>query len=224
MSSKKITQLKDRIKFVREYKNLKKSEFADLLGISRPYITELESGGKDKISSLLAMSIENKFGFDKDWLLTGEGGMFLKKQDKSEYDKIFYNEFKKDIKLIPVIDTRISAGYPDIANKDNISDYIFLSGISNNAIAITVKGKSMYPKIKEGAYVIFLPVEYTDNIKHNDIVIASDEWNDLMVKRYKEINGEKYLTSDNPEYPTFKPNGNYKIIGKVIKIIYEENP
>ena len=219
MSSVKLVELKNRIKLIRETKGLKKSEFADILGISRAYITDIESGKKTKISESLAKLIEFNFHYNSQWILTGEGEMLLKHDEKISEDKSI-----KNIKMIPIIDTRVSAGYPDIANSDNITGGIYLPNINNHAVAITVKGKSMYPKIKEGAYVIFLPIEYTGDVKHNDIVIVRDEWNDLMIKRYKEMNGKKYLSSDNPEYPTIQPNSNYKIIGKVIKIIYEEEP
>jgi phage repressor protein C with HTH and peptisase S24 domain len=207
-----------RLKEIRIYFKMTQEKIAKTLNISTRAWQNYENGIR-KIPSSLLNSLYEHLGINSQWLFTGEGEMLLKRDEKISEDESIRN-----IKMVPIIDTRVSAGYPDIANSDNIKGRLYLPNINNHAVAITVKGKSMYPKIKEGAYVIFLPIEYTGDVKHNDIVIVRDEWNDLMIKRYKEMNGKKYLASDNPEYPTIEPNSNYKIIGKVIKIIYEEEP
>lgn len=45
-----------------------------------------------------------------------------------------------------------------------------------------------------------------------------NEWGEAMLKRYRVKGGEVNLTSDNFEYPAFKPNKHYRIIGKIIRV------
>jgi transcriptional regulator with XRE-family HTH domain len=76
MSIENFTELKYRIEFLRESKQLNKSDFTTLLGISKAYVTELESGKKTTISNSLAKLIAYEFHVNFDWLLTGQGSMY----------------------------------------------------------------------------------------------------------------------------------------------------
>lgn len=45
--------------------------------------------------------------------------------------------------------------------------------------------------------------------------MVNNEFGESMIKRYRvKPDGEVWLTSDNPEYPSFKPNEQYRIIGR----------
>lgn len=47
--------------------------------------------------------------------------------------------------------------------------------------------------------------------------MVNNEFGDSMIKRYRvKPDGEVGLFSDNPEYPSFKPNEHYRILGKVL--------
>ncbi len=78
MSRVNLNQLKERIKKIRKTFNISKSEFAKRIGISPAYVTDLESGKKTNISLPLAKLISYEFGINPDWLLTGQGEMFIK--------------------------------------------------------------------------------------------------------------------------------------------------
>ena len=120
---------------------------------------------------------------------------------------------------VPVINGHVPAGFPDIPlQQEQIVDYLYLPDIPKNSLAIKVKGESMSPTIRDDDYVVFVPAGIAD-LTNGDVVIVRNEWNELVVKRFRIKNGEIYLTSDNPEYPTIKPNENYKIVGKVIQIV-----
>ena len=108
-------------------------------------------------------------------------------------------------------------------DKEQIIDYLYLPDIPKGSLAIKVRGASMEPTIEDGDYVVFLPInKLTEPIKNGDIIIVRNEWNELILKRYREKEGKAYLTSDNPKYPTIEPNENYKIIGKIIRRVKEE--
>ena len=56
------------------------------------------------------------------------------------------------------------------------------------------------------------------DVRHNDVVIVLDEFGDAMCLRVKMKEGQIYLMSDNSIHPTIKINGDYRLIGKLIKI------
>ncbi len=80
-----LTELKDRIRFIREGNNLSKSEFARRLDISPAYVTKLESGLKTKVSSQLASVIQYHFGINRKWLFEGVGEKLISKDDKNVF-------------------------------------------------------------------------------------------------------------------------------------------
>lgn len=120
----------------------------------------------------------------------------------------------KEIISVPVL-ARCPAGFPENVH-DGIIEYLSLPDVPPRTYAIIVAGNSMSPTIKDGEYALFTQSE---TIKDGDVVIAKNEWNECMVKRYRLKEGKVLLTSDNPEYPTVEPNEHYKIIGKVIEIV-----
>ncbi len=79
MSRKKSTNSKvnfgERLKKLRTTKGLKQKEFAELLGITVSYLSQIENGEKGMgLDTLILLS--GKFGANINWLLTGEGPMF----------------------------------------------------------------------------------------------------------------------------------------------------
>ncbi|MBW1976292.1 MAG: hypothetical protein JRI45_12165 [Deltaproteobacteria bacterium] len=129
------------------------------------------------------------------------------------------------VRPVPVINLQVSAGFPEMPLEDEqIQSYLYLpfGEAPSDAIAVKVKEHSMSPSIEDGEYVIFLPAGMTD-VKSGDIVLVRNEWNELILKRFREKFGEMFLSSDNPEYPTIKPNEEYTIVGKVIKKVTVQN-
>ena len=141
-----------------------------------------------------------------EWLETGEGEIFTQVVGRPVQGKITIHE-------IPVLG-RISAGFPNIAAEE-IIEYISIPGTPENSFALVVKGASMEPTFRDGDYVLFVE---NGEYKTNDVLIVLDEWGEAMIKRMKEKEGKRFLTSDNPAYPVVEPNEHYRIIGKVVKV------
>ena len=120
------------------------------------------------------------------------------------------------ITLVPVWDT-VPAGWPaetDVVREAPI-DYVPVVGSGKNMGALLVAGHSMSPEIKEGEYVLYTQ-DY--DLKPGDWIVATDEFNRPMVKEYALKSDERWLVSINPEYPSFKVNSGYRIVGKVVDI------
>lgn len=75
MSRKKLSggTLGERLKSFRLSNDLNQQEFAASLGISKAYLSNLESNKKTEPSDALLMLIELRYGLRKNWLLTGKG-------------------------------------------------------------------------------------------------------------------------------------------------------
>ena len=113
MEIKQLSDLKDRIKFVRERLSLSKAEFARQLRVSPAYITMLEKGKSKRISPQLAELIEDKFNINSRWLLTGEGEIFKEKPKKSIHEVIPFHMLFPGIAVVPVLGS-VPAGFPEM--------------------------------------------------------------------------------------------------------------
>lgn len=89
--------LAERLTEVLKYTKLSQGAFADAIEVNRSYISRLLTNRDKGISKSLAFVIEEKFGIDSNWLLTGSGSM-IKTYSKSPYlnevQRIFIGEFE----------------------------------------------------------------------------------------------------------------------------------
>ena len=75
-----------RLKKTRQSLGYTQEEFSKILNISKPTIVRYEGGGRDPDAGLLSILI-NKFRVNINWLLTGEGEMYLPgKENRSLYN------------------------------------------------------------------------------------------------------------------------------------------
>ena len=161
------------------------------------------------------------------WLLTGNGEMFLNKE--KEYS-IPQNLNFEDITFIPHVDLKVSAGYGSISDEINMTkDYMaFLKEwifknvhvSAESLVLFTVNGDSMdspTSQIKDGGLIL---VDKSITKFKNDgvYIIALDDA--LYVKRLQILPGRKLkVKSDNLNYDPFEVSldtDNFHIVGKVI--------
>lgn len=96
-------------------------------------------------------------------------------------------------------------------------DYVVIKDPPLEAVGgLLVTGQSMAPDIKDGEYILYTQAYDT---RSGDIVVVNDEFGKTMVKEYYEKDGEQWLRSINREYPDFRPNSQYRIMGRVIEVI-----
>lgn len=151
--------------------------------------------------------ISDKFECNLYWLKTDQGEPFPQKEIgiKNKNSKL------AELHQIPVLG-KVPAGIPN-TTEEYVEEYITLPNSPKNCYALKVSGESMEPGIKHGDYVLFV---IDQDPKPGDVVVVNDEFGDSMIKRLKEKEGELFLVSDNPLYPTYKPNSEYRIMGLVV--------
>ena len=201
--------LGNRLRKARERAGLSQETLAKMLKIGKRTLIDYEKGvSEPKVS--VVKSIAEICNVNPNWLLTGEGDMFRRMRDAVEFVPT----------AVPIISTESPAGFPSLPpDRDRIEDYLYVPGVPENSYALKVRGDSMLPTIRNGDYVIFVP---TTEIKNGDIVIVRNEWNEVILRRYRVKNGEVFLTSDNPEYPTVRLSDDCRIIGRAVKKVRVE--
>jgi repressor LexA len=181
-------------------------EFSKVFDISQNHVSDLVNNKRTPSGPLLK-AISMRYSIDEKWLKTGKGEMLQKDMEDSIVGA-------SSSVMVPLLG-RIPAGFPDLSDEQPVQ-YISLPEAPRDSYALIVHGDSMAPVIQDGDHVLFIRNGHT--IKSGDIVVVNNEWGETMLKRYRERDGEQFLTSDNPSYPTVKPNENYKIMGKVIDV------
>lgn len=156
-------KLGEKIRRLRLLRGLTQEELAKRLGISELSIIHYEKGQRkpridilSKIAKILDVPIE-----------------YLLSEDEEIDERSI-----KTAKMVPVL-ARVPAGFPENISSDEIIEYIYLPDVPSNCFVCIVKGDSMAPIIKDGDYIVFVPIS---TIKNGDIVVVANEWGEMMVK------------------------------------------
>lgn len=193
-------KLGEKIRKLRQLRGLTQKELAKRAGLSELSIVLYEKGDRRPRVDVIA-KIAKALDVSVEYLLS-------EREENIEKDTL------KFVKRVPVI-ARVPAGFPEDISAEDIIEYVYLPNVPTNSFVCIVKGESMSPTIKDGDYIVFIPASVVNN---GDVIVVANEWGEIMVKRYREKGGEKFLVSDNPEFPTYKPNSEFRIIGKVIDV------
>lgn len=201
----------NRIKKLRESVNPSQKSFAEILGWSNTYLSDIERG-RTKPSLEFLISISENTKCDLNWLLTGEDNMYKKEgpfglvqEIKKQYSwgqkmKMIGDLQKQLIRVrpIPILNT-VPAGFPETPIEDNIIDWVWIPVTlkDKNAFALIVTGKSMYPKIDEGEIVIISP---KTKVASGQIGVFRIN-NDVTIKKLLIKDGTTYLISENTDHP-----------------------
>lgn len=78
----------ERISKIIEVLKLKKVDFANAIGVSQPFVSELCSGAKSPSDRTIS-DICRVYNVNEQWLRTGEGEMFLDLGPDAQLEKIF---------------------------------------------------------------------------------------------------------------------------------------
>lgn len=124
----------ERIRFLRSKEYMSQRLFAEKLGMTAPYISEIERG-KRKVTELFIMVVCNKFRINKKWLLYGEGNCFKRRhkiihEDGNDYENFLLNKYQKE--LAESEKRRLDAPTPNPLQGDN--PLCFKNSLSSSAV------------------------------------------------------------------------------------------
>ena len=86
-------ELKERIALIKKENGLKQKELSAIMGVSESYVSYILGGRKTNLSTAVAKLIEEKLGYNAQWVLTGEGNK--KNQNLSDEHERLIRRIKK---------------------------------------------------------------------------------------------------------------------------------
>lgn len=89
--------------------------------------------------------------------------------------------------------------------------------VSQQAIALVVRGDSMEPEFPDGCTIIVDPAERPKNGSY--VVVRSQDWDEATFKQYRVDAGIKWLVPLNPKYQAVQAPYNSAIVGVVVEMI-----
>ncbi len=199
--TRSATTLGQIIRKLRKERGLSQVQIASLLGVDQPTVSCWESGRHfprpyhlEKLAAIFHVSPAVFFAYTDEF---------------REHARI-----GEDAGLwLPVI-SYVHAGLGVLSNPEELLS-VSVDEARKAHFAMKVKGKSMEPTLLEGDYVGVRLQEVTTT---GDIVVAQiDEFDEVTIKRLKQIASEITLVPDNPEFPSYSSRKHrIRIIGKVV--------
>lgn len=243
--------IEQRLKEIRNSVGLSQKDFGAIMGIAQTSYANYENG-RSSIPASLLEALSLKLNLNLNWLITGEGNMYLDNalgdndetdilRAPSEDEERIYREtlekgqkYKIEIEtntvLIPMTNMKLSAG----KGWDWESEEIYTGELlpvpmkiarrfdEKNLIAATVKGDSMEPTLHDGE-----PVAYVKEFENGDGIYALAILDEVYIKRLSidKLKKEITIISDNPKYPakTYPMDQEgLQVLGKVVFWIHVE--
>lgn len=175
----------NRIKQLRNEKNINQDVLAKLLGLEIAGISKLETG-RVPLKDEYIVKLAEYFGVSTDYILG--------KSDNRNNDIA--------VSKIPILGT-VKAGYDWLA-EENIVDYITLKENIPNVdeyYALRITGDSMLPLLAEGDLVI---VHDQDDVESGQTAVVLINGEEATVKKVVKTNDGVELHAMNPYYPVKK--------------------
>ena len=232
----------ERIKAIRSYFKMNKTEFATFTKIQRSSLSDFESGNREPSKEFLKTL--GDIGISIDWFLFGNGDMLKARlgtsEDKNLHEKVLNRASNETLTarnealvvvdggveqgvLIPVIAQGLSAGFGFDYEEGEIIRYIkvpaWLARKSKELVALPIYGESMEPTLSRGD----LAVCDKGGFKDDGVYVLRDHERGLMFcKRVLWLPGGWTIKSDNPSYEPMKVDDKaIEIIARVIAAIKE---
>ena len=203
----------NRLKLLREEKNMTQAEIAQIIGVTSQAYGLYENGKRD-ISTENLKALSNFYGVTTDYIL----GHSNERNSNVQYDP------NAKVYSVPIVG-KIRAGEPILA-EDNIEGYfpilpsMYNADSAQDLFCLEVIGDSMNNVIEEGSYAL---IRKQDTAENGDIVVALVNGdNEATLKRFEQINNSLVALkpdSTNKNYSVRYidlATTEFKIIGKII--------
>jgi repressor LexA len=194
--------LGSKIRHIRKSLKITQKKFAESLGIVQGFLSAIETGKKTPSDTLL-IALQHLYKVNPEW--TDENKL------SSHYHSISQGETFASIPFL----NNLPANKEEIQLSAHFDSYISLPGIPRGGFAFEYTGDYMVPTIRDGDIIIINPDR---TLTSGNIGLIVGKWGEPYLRRYREINGEQYFSSDNASYTPFQPDASTKILGVVEKV------
>jgi len=198
-----------RIRHIRKSLKMTQQKFAASLGIVQGFLSAIEKGKKNPSETLL-IALQHLYRVNPEWINSG--------QHENIMDANYQLPLQEDhLPSIPLFKNP-PANKEKFQQPDHVDRYISLPGIPKDGFAFEYTGDYMSPTIRDGDIIIINPHK---NLVSGNIGLIVGKWEEPYLRRYREINGQKYFSSDNTSYAPFQPNDSTRILG-VVENVWRE--
>lgn len=175
----------NRLKILREEKNLNQIELGKIIGVSGQALGMYENEKRD-MSTDTVIKLANYFDVSTDYLLG-------KSDTRTKTDKL-----GNPVVSIPLLGT-VKAGYNYLAEENWIGNVDIDKKLADSGefFALNVKGDSMSPVLIEGDIVV---VKKQDDFENGDIVVALINGDEATIKKAKKSDSSILLQPFNNNY------------------------
>lgn len=195
-----------KIRHVRKSLKMTQKRFAESLGIVQGFLSAIEKGKKTPSYTLL-IALQHLYGINPEWIHSGKGEIM---QSNLHYK----TSHPEALAIIPLLN-KLPADTTEFLDSNSFDRYISLPGVPSDSFAFEYSGDYMLPTIRDGDIIVIRPGE---TLTSGNIGLIVGKWGEAFLRRYREINGESYFSSDNTAYTSFQPDASTKILGVVVKI------
>lgn len=211
-------EIGNRIRQVRQAKNLTQGQFADQLGsVTRGAVGNWERGQGIKRDNLLVIAAT--FGVNFEWLGTGLGNMAASGSPSAQPNAIMGDKLNSAGRMIPLYGQAVGGQDGEfVLNGNKLADIVAPPSLKpeKGAYAVTVAGESMEPRYFDGEVVFVDPEK---RVRKGDFVVAQihlDEHKPPLayVKRLVRWNQNELVLSQ------FNPTKELRFEGKDVASVH----
>ena len=199
----------EKLKKIREERNLTQEQLGNILGTSKQVISRYENGHRSP-SVTIAASYAERLGIDIGFLADDKRN----KPDSEAFNVVNFPEMHP----VPIYGT-VAASFGICAVEDALGFEYTDRKDYENCCWLLVKGQSMEPEIHEGDFVL---INKDCGIENGDIVAARIDEDDGTIKKYDYENGILSLRPINPACTpkmfAGKDKKRVRIVGKVVEV------
>lgn len=210
-----LDMIGDRLKQLRTDAGLNQPEFAAIVGTTKQYVSQLESGKNQTPNATYMEGWARHFRVNLRWLVAGTGKKYATVADE-------------DTDWANIVSVRQAASLGDGAVPDEYAethklkfraDSLHRKKLTPEKLAVIYgKGDSMYPTIKNGDAIL---VDTSDKVPKDGKLFVITYDGDLIAKRLMELDGTWYAKSDNDADPKWRkprkldPSKGVEIAGRI---------
>jgi transcriptional regulator with XRE-family HTH domain len=179
--------MNERLKLVRQKLNFTQREMANKIGISVRALQNYEANLR-KISGNVIKNVCEYLGVNPKWLLTGEGEMFVKKQEETGMDPAFIERLKKDLA------GKDDSFYKSLSiSKEKLFDIIMLGkGKLSRVEVIELARKLKQPVDKYLLLSGYMPKEFGEAFEDEGIV---DMFRSMKMGEVKDKEVDQFISA-----------------------------